>query len=86
MLTRQSIFHRSIGDFFQTAPQKKEGRQYDNALRFIKRRFAKVAKGNEHRISVFVTCATDKKQAQRIIDDTAKFIMTKNILLNVNVC
>ena len=39
----------------------------------------KVARGQEKRISVFVTQATDKEQAQRIIDETVIYLTMQNV-------
>ena len=64
---------RSIGDFFEDAPQELEGRKYELALDFVKMQFMKVAEGHEKRLSVFVTQATDQEQAKAMADDTLAF-------------
>ena len=69
---------RSIGDFFEDAPQELEGRKYELALDFVKKQFMKVAEGHEKRLSVFVTQATDQEQAKAMADDTLAFFMMRN--------
>ena len=83
MLLVESFVRSSIGDFFQTAPQKEKGKNYKAALDFVTSRFMKVAQGHESRITVFITQATDQKQAQSIIDDTVLFITMKNLTSSI---
>ena len=63
---------RKDGPFWKNAPKGKKGKDFSTAVEYIRSRFLKVAKSKSRSVSVHETTAVDRKNAQRVLDDTMK--------------
>ena len=77
---RIKIKKHSIGDTFKSAPQGSNGRDYELALDFIKKRFRKAAGLRKRRIRIVVTTATDRDQAKLVLSSVLDKFTNKSLV------
>ena len=66
---KEKLELRSIGDYFDDAPKRRKGRDFERALEYVKARFQKIgdkAGLSEQQFNIFATTAVDPENAPRI--------------------
>ena len=66
---REKLKRRSIGNYFAKAPQKQRGKDYERALRFLKKRFGKLIEKTAPSApySIVATTAVDPDPMQKAL-------------------
>lgn len=78
-LFKEKIAKISIGEFFASAPQGEDGKDYDKALEFIKKRFMDLNNVEDRNVYPHVTIATNKENVQNVFNSCKHVIMMKNL-------
>jgi len=78
-LFKEKIAQISIGEFFASAPQGEEGKDYEKALEFIKKRFMDLNNVEDRNVYPHVTIATNKENVQNVFNSCKHVIMMKNL-------
>lgn len=76
---REKIAKISIGEFFASAPQGEDGKDFDKALEFIKKRFMDLNNVKERNVYPHVTVATNKENVQNVFNSCKHVIMMNNL-------
>jgi len=78
-LFKEKIAKISIGEFFASAPQGEDGKNYEKALEFIQKRFMDLNNVEDRNVYPHVTIATNKENVQNVFNSCKHVIMMKNL-------
>lgn len=78
-LFKEKIAQISIGDFFASAPQGEDGKNFEKAMEFIKKRFMDLNNVEDRNVYPHVTIATNKENVANVFNACKHVIMMKNL-------